>query len=105
MKSLTDVVQGRRLSDIIPEHNAIWEYDSLGMEHIPKFSDKRGFMDIPAWTIDVLLKFLGKKFDVSLFMSDGCWTAIARGEAAATRQEPIDAVVDLILKLNEIGLL
>lgn len=107
MKRITDIIQSQKLAGIMPKgtHDAVWEYDSLACEHNERLTDHCGSMDYPAWSLSALLQFLRTKVNVSLISVEERWTAIARGEAAATRQEPLDAVVDLIKRLNEKGVI
>ena len=117
MRSYTDLEQSKRLAEILPIESADMYYN-LAESKIPNFivgshSDYRCY--IPCWGLAALLNILAKiaskidddgSADLSSFM--GQWSVNMLDcpvEATDNYDNPVDACVVMIGKLNELNLL
>lgn len=111
MKSYTDLEQSKKLAEILPMESADMRYDEYisYIDGTPKVGYKKGVTDgIPCWSLAALLELLDYPqlskdklgsgrigWMVSVYPDncryDSCW-----------HDNPIDACVEMIIKLNEL---
>lgn len=122
MKSYTDIEQSRKLAEIIPMESAdyCWGIDdeTLHYNNSPypcawkDYTCKEYY--IPCWSLTALLKFLSEikpqVYTPILFPSEGKWmlqfTEYGHGTVCEVSYDnPVDACVAMIIKLNELNLL
>lgn len=112
IKSYTDLEQSKKLADILPLESAdmYWDYDVQKHEHYPMIMDDQ-FDDtcICAWSLAALLGTLAENkichYDdryYCQYMSKGDEFPIY---STAEYDNPVDACVAMIEKLNELNLL
>ena len=123
IKSCTDLSQSKTLSKILPlvsadmyySHefvNSAGDYHKLNIASEGYFDDEEILgSDIPCWSLTALLKYLSEikpqVYTPVLFPSEGKWilqfAEYGHGNVCETTSEnPIDACVALIEKLNEL---
>ena len=117
IKSYTDILQSRKLAEILPLESAdmYWDYDVQKHEYYPMIMDEQ-FDDfcIRAWSLAALLKYLSEikpqEYTFTLSVSEGKWclgcVVYGRGYIRDEfNDNPVDACVAMIIKLNEQKLL
>ena len=117
IKSYTDILQSRKLAEILPIESAdmYWDYDVQKHEYYPMIMDDQ-FDDfcVRAWSLTALLKLLSEikpqVYTPTLFPSEGKWILhfVEYGHGIVCRvscDNPVDACVDMIKKLHELNLL
>lgn len=116
LKSYTDLEQSKRLAEILPIESADIHYLTYSMYE--EYCDeivytanlgKPGMYDkccIPCWSLAVLLSIVP---NVSLNnFTDGTWNAMVERNGKmvwADKNNPLDACVELIIKLHDLNLL
>lgn len=110
IKSFTDLSQSKVLAKILPIENADIRYISLRhkddtIEWIPQVGTPSKY-DIPCWSLAALLDILPKGTNVSISDSldkirYSCWNDYDITYA----DNPVDACVAMVEKLNELNLL
>lgn len=120
MKSYTDLKQSKKLAEILPLESADMRYDEYisYIDGTPKVGYKKGVTDgIPCWSLASLLSLIPKRIkDYNVLRIDisdndfAIWyDEIGYGVNAELpdieTKEPIDACVEMILKLKENNLL
>ena len=122
IKSHTDIEQSKKLAEILPLESAdmYWDYDVQKHEHYPMVMDDQ-FDDtcIRAWSLAGLLNVLPKGEHKDIDLCCGGYKGdkyIQEWFCSYEQQEPIiieicnadnpvDACVDMIIKLHELNLL
>ena len=123
MKSYTDLEQSKVLAKMLPIESAdmYWDYDVQKHEDYPMIMDDQfDNLCIPAWSLAALLDVLeseidgeeGETYKLNI-EKDGTWWNVwyreqydeANPIETESTEEPIDACVEMILKLNEENLL
>lgn len=125
MKSYTDIEQSKKLAKILPIESADMYWRSLNINgHISWSSHVRGLEPpiydlehyIPAWSLAALLDILSEKshsIDEDGAVSLGSYKNIewncglinVADLEASTSLNPVDACVEMIIKLNELKML
>lgn len=118
MKAYTDTEQSRKLSEILPIESADMWYQHTGWEHIANNSevpiyfpilkrDSESDVDIPCWTLASLLSILNCP-DLTQ-TSDGGWYIrtwyLNHPYSVGGAENPVDACVEMIIKLHELKML
>lgn len=117
IKSYTDLSQSKKLSEILPLESAdmYWDYDVQKHEYYPMVMDDQ-FDDtcIYAWSLSALLGVLPDELGDNYFLTldkEGneyccCYEDVNGNSFRHTfADNPIDACVSMIEKLNELNLL
>jgi hypothetical protein len=127
MKSYTDIKQSRKLAKILPIESADMFYATnsnfegkiIGLLDVPLYIGSDGFVDtemgeIYAWSLaallDVLSEIKPQVYTPILFPSEGKWilqfAEYSHGNVyEVSCDNPIDACVKMIEKLNELKML
>ena len=132
MKSFTDIEQSKKLAEILPIETAdmwyaeVYEGKTVGYDYIvsdtPYYSlsfvkpsennySQNTVKDIPAWSLAALLEIINKDFYTDLYHDGETWTVDVQHHDNEEMNdfvyadEPIDACVEMIVKLNEKGLI
>ena len=121
IKSYTDLEQSRKLAEILPLESAdMYYYDNLPVPkvgysvEVEKLYNKANIDYIPCWSLTALLKYLSEikpqVYTPTLFPSEGKWILhfVEYGHGIickASCDNPIDACVSIIEKLNELKML
>ena len=128
MKSYTDIEQSKRLAEILPLESADMWYSYYGnSKYNPTINYKGGqwflcqirnssHSDIPCWSLAALLDVLSEKshsidedgaVDLSSYKNIewNCGLINTADLEASISLNPIDACVEMIMKLNELKLL
>jgi hypothetical protein len=117
MKSYTDIKQSKVLSKILPLESAdmCYRYYSGGM--ITGYGDcvlAKSFItgknvirenDLPCWSLAALLKALPKIYNLKPLLDLEENSIIYTGYIDVTANNPVDACVKMIIRLNELNLL
>jgi hypothetical protein len=125
MKSYTDIEQSKKLAEILPMESADMRYDEY-TSHIdgtPKVGYKEGITEgIPCWSLAALLDILPNNEHIETNISRGSWKIDTveyvpntwwceyedtknQTEFNISADNPIDACVEMIIKLHEKKLL
>lgn len=112
VKSYTDIEQSRKLAEILSLESADMRYAPFGDTH-PWFWDghllEKGA--IPCWSLAALFNVLpegiiANHFVPNLQKENGKYSiAYGTGESLCVADNPVDACVEMILKLHELNLL
>jgi hypothetical protein len=121
IKSFTDLEQSKKFAVFLPPESAdMYYYDNLPVPkvgysiEVEKLYNKANIDYIPCWSLAALLKYLSEikpqVYTPVLFPSEGKWilqfAEYGHGNVCETTSEnPIDACVAIIEKLNELNLL
>lgn len=125
VKSFTDLQQSKKLAEILPIESAdcFWDYDDLQKYHrINWFEDgynkdsqlRLNKNNVCAWSLATLLKYLSEinpqMYTPVLFPSEGKWilqfVKYGHGNVCEVScNNPVDACVAMIEKLNELKML
>lgn len=122
MKAFTDIKQSRKLAEILPPESADMKYPYFGDEQYGRTAvfgepiEFSGGKDIPCWSLAALLDILrnsassiDEDADVSLssYKTVEWWDLLINnsGLEAVTKSDPIDACVEMIVKLKENNLI
>lgn len=119
MKSYTDLSQSKTLSKILPHETAdmCWTYDfdtkcfTIKMYPysrlvIPKYADSKITNPIPAWSLSALLDVLPKIHKLKPILDlEECSILYSGTDIYVTASNPVDACVEMILKLHGLNLL
>jgi hypothetical protein len=117
MKAYTDIEQSKKLAKILPFKSADmyyreWKRDTKDIR-IANVGTA-GELDLPCWSLTALLKYLSEikpqVYTPTLFPSEGKWILhfVEYGHGIickASCDNPIDACVSIIEKLNELKML
>lgn len=118
IKSYTDTEQSRKLSEILPIESADMWYQHIGWEHIANKSEVPIYLpmlkrdcesdaDIPCWSLGSLLSVLNCP-DLTQ-TSDGRWFIrtwyLNQPYSVGGAGDPVDACVEMIIKLYELKIL
>ena len=111
MKSYTDLEQSKKLAEILPLESAdmgyLWNGTSFCEYPVSNQTIFNRIENIPCWSLAALLAFLPN----SAFLERGSVTELYRVtlpvelEAFDWYIEPLDACVNMIIKLHELNLL
>ena len=125
MKSYTDLEQSKKLAEILPLESAdmcYYEYTSH-IDGTPKVGYKEGITEgIPCWSLAALLSILPNNEHITTSVSRGSWQletitylpntwwcvyedSKSLTEFNLSADNPVDACVNMIIKLNEQNLL
>ena len=117
MKAYTDIEQSQTLKKILPLESADmeWLIDYYGLEEpfsLP-VKDRVSANEEPCWSLSALLDVLPKnygKYTKSLYWFDDGWHCEyldedGEGFKGETADNPVDACVEMIIKLKELKLL
>ena len=114
MKSYTDIEQSKKLKEILPFESADmeWLIDYYGLEEpfsLP-VKDRVNENEEPCWSLAALLEIIRKEIFLYLITDDRGYSCHGRdkgGELYVTtwHDTPIDACVEIIIKLKELNLL
>ena len=120
MKSYTDLEQSKKLAEILPLESADMRYDEY-ISHIdgtPKVGYKKGVTDgIPCWSLTALFSVIPKhikdynvlRIDISendfAIWYDEIGYGVNNELPDITMKCPIDACVEMIVKLHELNIL
>ena len=127
MKSYTDLEQSKKLAEILPLESAdvIWVYSAFEDDYFPHF---RGFgkivagaKDIKAWSLAALYSILPNNKKETTTLSRGGWKIEPieylnnwwceyedenhTKDFTVSADNPIDACVEMIIRLNELKML
>lgn len=119
MKSYTDIEQSKKLAEILPIDSADMRYDEYisYIDGTPKVGYKKGVTDgIPCWSLAALLGVLPKYIDGSVLRMDigendfNLWFDDLSGIVNIllpdiTKDNPVDACYEMIIRLNELKML
>ena len=121
MKSFTSIEQSKTLAKILPIESADMFYlkipNSLSVGYnysdLPYFATLGMKDNLPAWSLASLLEVLPKdigRYTKSLYWFDETWHCEyvdedSEGLCGASANNPIDACVEMIVKLKEKGIL
>ena len=112
IKSYTNLSQSRKLAEILPLESADMYYDGFG--RLPQgyaytlISPNSFEYDKPSWSLAALLGILPKVINnETLFIetSPALWHIGYRNVYTARTDNPVDACVDMIIKLHKLNLL
>ena len=125
MKSYTDLEQSKKLAEILPLESAdmcYYEYTSH-IDGTPKVGYKEGITEgIPCWSLAALFSILPNNEHITTSVSRGSWEiepitylpntwwcvyedSKSLTEFNLSADNPVDACVNMIIKLNEQNLL
>ena len=118
MKSYTDLEQSKKLAEILPLESADMRYDEYVsyIDGTPKVGYKKGVTDgIPCWSLAALLDVLNK---TAYFINEDASVNLSSYKTIewdlgidnsdlelVTESNPVDACVEMIIKLNKLNLL
>lgn len=117
MKSYTDIEQSKILAEILPIESADMCYRIVAYNpndtHVYQPYCFSGTLesDIPCWSLAALLEIINKDFYTDLYHDGETWTVDVQHHDNEEMNdfvyadEPIDACVEMIVKLNEKGLI
>lgn len=126
MKAYTDIEQSKKLAEILPIESADMWYSYYGdSKYNPTiaYNGEQWFLcqirnsshsDIPAWSLAALLKYLSEikpqVYTPVLFPSEGKWILqfVEYGNGNVCEMScdnPVDACVEMIIKLNDLKML
>ena len=114
IKSFTNIEQSRKLEEILPIESAemwYWEWPTApkcNNYERPMFHQGDDINNIPCWSLAALLNTLPKVINnETLFIetSTALWHIGYRNIYTARADNPVDACVEILLKLNELKLL
>ena len=110
MKSYTDIEQSKKLAEILPVESADMSYRPYREEGgIPDYHadlcpyNFASWIGVPCWSLTALLGVIP---DVSLnsFKDGGDWNVMVQHDGRmiyVDKENPVDACVELIIKLHE----
>lgn len=117
MKSCTDIKQSKKLAEILPTKSADAFYDMAEPEkrQVPIIGDPDDYYDmedwtIPCWSLAALLELLPNeigRYTKTLYWYDDAWHCAYVDEDSECMCDqsndisPIDACIEMILKLHE----
>lgn len=121
IKSYTDIPQSKKLAEILPPETADMYFEK-GIrdnykEAFGNYADMwisenmLGFKTIPCWSLAALLGILPNESDIVKGQSDGkdgkymCTVGYKNDILSTFSDSPIDACVEMIIKLYELNLL
>ena len=111
VKSYTDLEQSKKLAEILPLESAdLWYHPDLS--DYPDYVERCIVGNIPCWSLAALYAILPEQTDISKSYSDDdedavvywCWN-YATDIETEEYDNPVDACVEMIIKLKESGLL
>ena len=121
IKSYTDILQSRKLAEILPIESAdMYYYDNLPVPkvgysiEVEKLYNKANIDYIPCWSLAALLKYLSEikpqVYTPTLFPSEDKWILhfVEYGHGivcGVSCDNPVDACVEMIVKLHKLNLL
>jgi len=121
IKSFVDLEQSKKLAEILPIESAdMYYYDNLPVPkvgysiEVEKLYNKANIDYIPCWSLAALLKYLSEikpqEYTFTLSVSEGKWclgcVVYGRGYIRDEfNDNPVDACVAMIEKLNELKML
>jgi len=131
MKAYTDLEQSKKLAKILPLESADMHYNNVSIKGVNYVDEYRAelmeynraikvlskytinplFGVTPCWSLAVLYSLLPEQTDISKSYSDNCETIIywcwnsAFDIETKEYDNPVDACVEMILKLNELKML
>lgn len=113
MKAYTDILQSKKLAEILPLESADMCYTPIALSFNGNSEPKliafppKHPLDIPCWSLSALLDIINENYYTTLFHDGVAWNIdvmhhdddnIKHNYHANT---PIDACVEMILELNE----
>ena len=114
MKSYTDLEQSRKLAEILPLESADMWYQYTGIcikdgsekpIYFPMvIRDNESDEDIPCWSLAALLDVLPNR-NILVKTTDDKYYCFAKVIMTEYYNNPIDACVEMIIKLHELDLL
>lgn len=115
MKSYTDLEQSKKLMNILPLESADMSYRPYREEGgIPDYQADlcpyryASWIGIPCWSLVALLGVVSEEVGLNSF-KDGNWNAAIMQQNGkmlyVDKDNPVDACVELIIKLHELKLL
>lgn len=123
MKSYTDLEQSRKLAEILPIESADMFYTSLNSDYPWIWIDKHlmEVEDIPCWSLAALYSILPNNKKETTTLSRGGWKIEPveyldnwwceyedenhTKDFTVSADNPVDACVEMIIRLNELNLL
>ena len=110
MKAYTDINQSKLLADILPIESADMYYSNHSLENyysptplIGKYSKMQNQM--PCWSSTALLEVIRNNGRYELQMYEGGYYFEANGFMTESYFNPVDACVEMVVKLKEMNLL
>lgn len=110
MKSYTDIEQSKKLAEILPTESADMSYNHHPLEnyyspvpHIGNYSVIHN--EIPCWSSTALLEVIRNNGRYGLQMYEGGYYFETKGFMTESYFNPVDACVEMILKLHDLKLL
>lgn len=116
IKSFTDLEQSKKLAKILPLESAdmYWDYNVRMHKHYPMIMDYQ-FDDfcIPCWSLAALLNVLPNRLQIVLAINDFqgdrkekyAIGSVEHDNYDCYADNPVDACVDMIIKLHELKML
>lgn len=111
MKAFTDILQSKKLAEILPLESAdiVWVYSAFEDDYFPHFLGFRkivvGGKDIKAWSLAALLDILPTGKVLLHDKGNHGYKCICNNIDSYYFNNPVDACYEMIIKLNEQKLL
>lgn len=109
-KICTDILQSKKLAEILPFESADMYYSKHALENyynpIPNIGNYSTMYDqIPCWSISALLEIIRNNGRYELQMFEGGYYFEANGFMTESYFNPVDTCYEFILKLHELNML
>ena len=107
MKAFTDIEQSKKLAEILPLESADMFYDQYGVTRNGKPKERYSdYHQLPVWSLAALLDALPQSiiYTPNQVLAGYCCKNIIH-DLETYGDNPIDACVEMIVKLNELKML
>lgn len=119
MKAFTDIKQSRKLAEILPVESADMKFPYFGDGQYGRTAvfgepiEFSGGKDIPCWSLAALLEVMPKqlgRYTLTFYWCDDSWCCSYIDDGSEIKEtssanNPVDATVEMIVKLKEKDLL
>lgn len=114
MKSYTDILQSKKLADILPLESADMRYAPFGDTHPWVWDEEVKLLEkdsIPCWSLAAIINVINTNYYTTLYHDGVAWNIDiihhdnVKEKHSVYANTPIDACYEMVLKLKNLNLL